>query len=212
MEIQARAKSAREAPSSIAAVSLPSSHGARPWGLQIPSAPAPFLHSLAKVRCVTCAVPSFRSAPEALSWGPARQRPAMLRSSCVLACRRLVLSNRATPLRASRRGVRCSKCYASGAMSRGTRKAAIEPAISTCRTTRSCVFKHACKRGPGGNVAGRTTSPAGWTLAQGDKPGRSVGAGGRQKEDCSPRTRGLASLFTFTSPCAASPSSLWGLS
>ena len=140
MEIQARAKSAREAPSSIAAVSLPSSHGAPPWGLQIPSAPAPFLHSLAKVRCVACAVPSFRSAPEALSWGPARQRPAMLRSSCVLACRRLVLSNRALPpLRASRRGVRCSKCYASGAMSRGTRKAAIEPASRRAeRLDRAC--------------------------------------------------------------------------
>ena len=71
----------------------------------------------------------FRPRGPELGPGTARQRPAMLRSSCVPACRRLVLSNRALPpLRASRRGVRYSKCYASGAMSRGTRKAAIEPA------------------------------------------------------------------------------------
>jgi hypothetical protein len=106
------------------------SHGAPPWSLQIPSRPAPFLHSLAKVRCVACAVSSFRSASRGPEWGPgpARERPAMLRSSCVPACRPLVLSNRALPpQRASRRGVRHSKCYAGGAMSRGTRKAAIEP-------------------------------------------------------------------------------------
>ena len=48
----------------------------------------------------------LRFCPEALSWRTARQRPAILRSSCVPACRRRVLSNRAlTPLRARRRGV-----------------------------------------------------------------------------------------------------------
>src|SRR5215831_17336363 len=119
----------------------------------------------------------------------------MLRSSCVPACRRPLLSNRALPpLRASRRGVRYSKCYAGDAMSRGTRKAAIEPASRraerlgrACSSTPASAALEAMSR-----VALRVRPDGHWLKVTNPA---APSARGKQKQDCSPRTSGLASLL-----------------
>ena len=157
--------------------------------------PAPFLHSLAKVRCVACAVPSFRSAPEALSWGPAGTAKAryvafQLRPS--LPAPSVIEPRLASPACEPPR--RYSKCYAGDAMSRGTRKAAIEPASRraerlgrACSSTPASAALEAMSR-----VALRVWPDGHWLKVTNPA---APSARGKQKQDCSPRTRGLASLL-----------------
>jgi hypothetical protein len=163
----------------------------------------------------------------------------MLRSSCVPACPAPGVIEPCLPsLRASRRGVpvfevlrqrrneprmflhsfdlsqlnvRDAQRRAREAHSRRRLGCAIEPAPRRAeRLNRACSSMPASaawrKRRRSRYESGRTDH---WLKVT----NRPLAAARREaKEDCSPRTRGLASLFPFTSPYAASPSSLWGLS